>query len=733
MRNHLEPRENTVFPALKPVLAAAAMLAAALAMPTVADAAAPTTVQVEGALHSAGGGPVADGNYDVTFAIYGAKSGGAAAWTEGPISVATSGGRFAVALGTKTKLDPAKLAALPGQWLGVKVGSDPELARSPMHSAAFALVAGNVACVGCVKGTAMGFNYAGSATKGGAADKAKDLECTGCVSVKEMKFDGSVDLGGNGLSAGKVTVSGDVQAQGIVAASKFVGDGSQLSGIKVPSGSCNVGDVMTGIDKNGKPTCAKDKAGGAVGLSNEFTDDMHGTKGKDIPDFNSNGLLDTIDVPDVGTTKSFEVTIEITKAPFVDAKPKDGKPDWDPTDLTVLLFPPTTKTLPNPRSNIVNNFLSKPSIDGNLFPHYILHAGAGAGTLNLFKVYPTKDKPVSGDLSQWVGKNPKGKWRLLILDNGDRVNHSTGKDETVDGKLVDWSIKVQTTNDKQILVKGSQFIEGKLWGKYQGNGAGDLGAPLKVGGGIQVGTTTTACTKDTKGVIRYNDTANAIEFCNGTAWSISGAFSNTRGAIYRWTRWDTYWSWGTGWYSGNRPELFGGVHPSNWSGNHYASNMSSDTKVLAGFFHRKGPSIAAEVPNSMVFTEEVPDNGSSSSSSEHVAALFRIKNTTGSAITWKVYMYITAYGGWSDRSSLALNGSNVWHSGGSNYNGNQSISVNVSIPANRTSTVIVVSSSSPSQWYRRSLNLAFYNNCLKLPTGLSFVDDLDTKKSGWQY
>ena len=27
--------------------------------------------------------------------------------------------------------------------------------------------------------------------------------------------------------------------------------------------------------------------------------------------------------------------------------------------------------------------------------------------------------------------------------------------------------------------------------------------------------------------------------------------------------------------------------------------------------------------------------------------------------------------------------------------------------------------------------MAFYNNCLKLPSGLTYVDDLATKPNGW--
>ena len=72
----------------------------------------------------------------------------------------------------------------------------------------------------------------------------------------------------------------------------------------------------------------------------------------------------------------------------------------------------------------------------------------------------------------------------------------------------------------------------------------------------------------------------------------------------------------------------------------------------------------------------------------------------------------------------------------SNYNSNSASNHDISVPANRTSTVIFVSAEhvpSTSSYYggSRSLVLAFYNNCLQLPKGLEFVDDLDTKPNGW--
>jgi len=128
---------------LKYLGCAAAALVAVAMLAGPAFAGIPTTVTVEGGLHSSGGGPVADGVYKLTFALYAAKTGGAAVWTEGPVPVQTAAGRFTHALGEVKALDATKLAAMSKQWLGIKVGDDPELTRTPLRSVVFALVAGH--------------------------------------------------------------------------------------------------------------------------------------------------------------------------------------------------------------------------------------------------------------------------------------------------------------------------------------------------------------------------------------------------------------------------------------------------------------------------------------------------------------------------------------------------------------------------------------------------------------
>jgi hypothetical protein len=180
----------------------------------------------------------------------------------------------------------------------------------------------------------------------------------------------------------------------------------------------------------------------------------------------------------------------------------------------------------------------------------------------------------------------------------------------------------------------------------------------------------------------------------------------------------------SGWAAGNNPAMFGGVNPSSWTdGNALASHMSADAETLRTLFTRK----VYPGKNALVSSERWVDQ--SSTNGKVTVALMRIKNSTGNAIDFTPRFYFTAYQGWSERASVALNGQNIWNTG-SDYHWNNTAAVTLSIPANRTSTVIFVVPSSPPWSTRRYLfrvtMLAFYNDSLHLPEGLSFVDDLET-------
>ena len=196
-------------------------------------------------------------------------------------------------------------------------------------------------------------------------------------------------------------------------------------------------------------------------------------------------------------------------------------------------------------------------------------------------------------------------------------------------------------------------------------------------------------------------------------------------ATYRWATFHTYDNATIGWAFGNDPSFFGGIPPSSWTdGNALAYQISPNKDVQRTLYQNKG--YAKE--NAMMCNDVWECY--SSTDGEVFTVLFRINNSTGSAINWTPSFYYSAYNPWSEMASITVNGANTWSSGASG-NG----AVTLSIPSGQVITVIFVSTSgfpqSTGNLNARLCRLAFYNNSLVLPAGLSFVDDLDTATGGW--
>jgi hypothetical protein len=158
--------------------------------------------------------------------------------------------------------------------------------------------------------------------------------------------------------------------------------------------------------------------------------------------------------------------------------------------------------------------------------------------------------------------------------------------------------------------------------------------------------------------------------------------------------------------------------------------MSGDKEVMRTLFTRKGYG----GKNALVYADDWVGYGSTNS--KHAVALFRIKNTTPSDIIWTPKVHLSAYPAWGERASVALNGVTLWDDGSvQRIVTDAAVSVPMTIPANRTSTAIFVSSSSPgataSGFTTRSILLAFVNDSLALPAGLEYVDDLDVATGDW--
>ncbi len=262
----------------------------------------------------------------------------------------------------------------------------------------------------------------------------------------------------------------------------------------------------------------------------------------------------------------------------------------------------------------------------------------------------------------------------------------------------------------------------------QGLGVGntDPQEMLDVSGAIRIGNDVISSPVN-PGTIRWNTTTSQFEGWDGTQWVVFGGSTAPAytGSIFRWAVWSTYGQ-ASSWYAGNAAGVFGGITPSTWSdGNGLAAQMSSDKQVLLSLFSKR----AYGGNNALVWADEWYSN--SSTNGKFAGALFRIENTTGAAINWNVSWYATGYESWSERASVTVNGVNEFTSTGSVYPSTVH-SRSLSIPANRTSTIIFIAASSPAN-PTRSTFLAFTSNSLALPAGLKYVDDMDTAPNGWAY
>lgn len=227
------------------------------------------------------------------------------------------------------------------------------------------------------------------------------------------------------------------------------------------------------------------------------------------------------------------------------------------------------------------------------------------------------------------------------------------------------------------------------------------------------------------GTVYFNTAENLLYYSDGTEWIPLGKSQ----AAYRWAVWSTY-NEASGWFFNNETHLTGGVAVSNWSdSNATAAQISADKKTQAALFNKK----AAISPNSVVWADTWL--AFSSTNGKFAGALFRVRNRTGAAINWPLYFYATAYPAWGEKASIALNGVDAWNTAGDS-GATTNHTTTLSIPANRISTVICVAAASPvytpSSFHVRSTVLTFRNNCLTLPAGLEFVDDLDTATGGYE-
>jgi subtilisin-like proprotein convertase family protein len=224
--------------------------------------------------------------------------------------------------------------------------------------------------------------------------------------------------------------------------------------------TCGTGLVLQGLKADGSYDCVANMAAlppdGLAQVSNgllvnQFADVVASTAAVDIKDNNPVGAASVITVPDLGTAQSLTIAIDLSNSNI--------------SKLKVSLLDPGGAT-------------------------HVLYDGGSTGA-TLKATYPTT-KPVSGDLTTWVGKNPQGKWTLTVVDSGFLNNG-------LDGKINSWQLNIGTLSSKQVASKGVLLAQG--------------GFQLPVANSAQF-----PCDASRFGYMYANPADKTIYVCNGTTY-----------------------------------------------------------------------------------------------------------------------------------------------------------------------------------------------------------------------
>lgn len=444
-------------------------LTMALLLPCLSLAAIPNTVLVEGVLQATGGGPVADGDYAMTFSLTKGEK-GAAVWTEGPTTLTVKSGAFMHALGATKPLDPAVVDQSNTLWLAITIGSDPPMAR-PLNSVFFAVRAGlaeGLACSGCV--TAANLNaqvvsdliasggLAKVAKTGAFADLSGGPDLSGYAQLSKLATVATSGDYADLLGLPDLTAYAKVVALATVATSNSYKDLDDLPVLAKLNDSCGTGLLIKGLKADGSYECVVamdpsalpsdglDEISGGL-LFNQFQEAAASTKTPiAVPDNNPVGISDVIDLPDFGLAQTFSITAEVTNSDTANLKITA----IDPTGTKFVLWDKTAK------GSVVKT------------------------------TWPAPTKTVSGDLSTWIGKNPKGKWYLQVVDTAFLNNG-------FDGQIKSWSIQAQVQASNKVGVGGSLVLK-------------NAADPPQ------------ACTAANSGAIYFDTKAQAIRYCAGGVW-----------------------------------------------------------------------------------------------------------------------------------------------------------------------------------------------------------------------
>jgi hypothetical protein len=249
----------------------AALVAGAIALvgaPAVARAEAPARLNFAGTLDDVEGQAV-DGDYEITFRIANAATGGTFVWQETQ-TVEVAGGSFSAGLGSVNAIDESIFQDQSALWLELVVDGDTLSPRLPIASVPWAMFANstaNVECDGCIgsdqidPGAVQG-RIAGTCEGGGAITA---INPDGTVTCSTPGGGGTITgvTAGAGLTGGGTTgaVGVDVGAGfGVSIGADSIGVDPTLVQRRVAS--CASGSAVRTVNEDGTVLC--EVAGGDI-------------------------------------------------------------------------------------------------------------------------------------------------------------------------------------------------------------------------------------------------------------------------------------------------------------------------------------------------------------------------------------------------------------------------------------------------------------------------------------
>ncbi len=398
-------------------------------------AAQPSQITLQGLLKTADG-VLVSGAYDMTFAFYGAEDSPAPLFTKTLQGIDVADGLYNVMVDFGQTAPGVNFAQV---WLGVTIGEQDEFPRIPLTSVMYAIraqvaaKATSLECNGCLTTEMLGFDPATQAELEAvpmpAGNCAPDWFMTGigedgglvCAAVPPGVD--SVDGLSGGTINGDVNVGGLLTVEGLDVCTNGGNCGDTLwqlmcekDQVPVYSGELwGCGSSVTSIKPSDLPADGLNEVSNDL-LTNQFTDTFTSANVPvQVPDFYPPGVSDELTVEDVGIAQDLTVSVNLTSS--------------DLSTVVVFLYAP----------------------DGT---EYILYQKNGPGQ-ELGTTYPSPTVPVSGDLSTWIGKNPKGTWILKVVDSGFQ-------DTEFDGQINAWSIQVKTLSTKKVQVNGNLVVTGNI-------------------------------------------------------------------------------------------------------------------------------------------------------------------------------------------------------------------------------------------------------------------------------